>query len=329
VVHEFARISVAPLQNDPKWLEIQKEYPENVFRAAIHMRIIPYGLKRVASWILPSTWAVYHNLRQAKALVAPIVRKRREFERIEAPGYEKPNDFLQWLMDEAWNEKDGQPEALVHRLLVLALASVHTTSMSAVQTVFDLLARPEYIQPLRDEMLQALREDGNWRRDTLTKLRLLDSFMKESQRFNGPSLLGFKRAVMEPLTLSDGIILPQGVHLVFPVAPISLESVSPHPERFDGFRYYRERQKPGQSNLHQFAMTDKTSMHFGHGRYSCPGRFFATHSIKILIANLLLRYDMKFPEGVNRPANVCAHEYVFPDPKTEILIKKKIVPLGV
>jgi cytochrome P450 len=188
VVHEFARISVTSLYDDPGWLHIQRVYPENVFKVVIQMRVVPKGLKRIASWILPSIWAVHRNLCQAKALVAPIVRHRRKLEASGDVGYEKPNDFLQWLMDEAWDERDGQPEALVHRMLVLALASVHTTSMTAAQVLFDLIAHPEYIQPLREEIIQAMHEEGGWKKTTLTKLRKLNSFMKESQRLNGPSL---------------------------------------------------------------------------------------------------------------------------------------------
>jgi len=346
VVHDFARISVDPLYRNKEWMEIQRQFPENVFRVAIQMRVIPTWFKRISSFIMPATWAVSRNLRNAQRLVVPIVEERRKMEALEDPTYQKPNDFLQWLMDEAWNERDGQPAELVHRLLVLALASVHTTSMTATQVLYDLIARPEYLEPLREEILKAVAEDGGWKKTTLTKMRKLDSFMKESQRMNGPSLsklflcqkkvinnshhsshlVGFKRAVMEPLTLSDGVQLPRGVHLVVPVVPIALESVEPNPDVFDGFRFYRERQKPGQSNLHQFAMTDKKNMHFGHGRYSCPGRFFASHTIKILIAQLILKYDFKFMPGESRPKNVIAHEYCFPDPAARILLKERGPP---
>lgn len=115
--------------------------------------------------------------------------------------------------------------------------------------------------------------------------------------------------------------------MVIPVVPIALESVSPDPDKFDGFRHYRERQKPGQGNLHQFATTDKDNMHFGHGKYSCPGRFFAAHTIKVLIAHLIVNYDFKFPEGKGRPRNVAAHEYIFPDPEARLLIKERSNPL--
>ncbi|TVY83155.1 Cytochrome P450 monooxygenase AtmP [Lachnellula suecica] len=344
VVHDFARISVEPLCRNKEWMEVQRNFPENVFRVAIQMRVIPGFLKRLSSYIMPATWAVSNNLRIAQKLIVPIVEERRQMEALGDPTYQKPNDFLQWLMDEAWNERDGQPGELVHRLLVLALASVHTTSMTATQVLYDLIAHPEYLEPLREEITQAVAQDGGWKKTTLTKMRKLDSFMKESQRLNGPSLskfsaetespalimiplkVGFKRAVMEPITLSDGVTLPKGVHLVIPVVPIALESVEPNPEMFDGFRHYRERQKPGQSNLHQFAMTDKNTMHFGHGRYSCPGRFFASHTIKILIAQLILRYDFKFLPGESRPKNLLAHEYCFPDPTARILMKERAVP---
>jgi cytochrome P450 len=137
---------------------------------------------------MPGTWQVSRNLLIAQQLVVPIVEERREMEAANRTDYEKPNDFLQWLMDEAWSERDREPRELVHRLLVLALASVHTTSMTATQILFDLVARPEYLEPLREEILQALAEDGGWKKTTLTKMRKLDSFMKESQRLNGPSL---------------------------------------------------------------------------------------------------------------------------------------------
>ncbi|TGO43441.1 hypothetical protein BHYA_0001g00710 [Botrytis hyacinthi] len=302
---------------------------ENVFRVAIQMRVIPPYFKRISSYLMPASWAVSRNLHSAQRLITPIVEERRRMETVNEPDYKPPNDFLQWLMDEAWNERDGQPAELVHRLLVLALASVHTTSMTATQVLYDIIAHPEYLEPLREEILQALKEDGGWQKTTLTKMRKLDSFMKESQRLNGPSLIGFKRAAMEDITLSDGTVLPKGVHMVVPVVPISLESVTPDPGVFQGFRFYYGRQKPGQSNLHQFAITDKNNMHFGHGKYSCPGRFFAAHAIKILIAHLILNYDFKFPEGTSRPGNLLAHEYCFPDPTAHILMKERDSPWSI
>lgn len=47
---------------------------------------------------------------------------------------------------------------------------------------------PEYIQPLRQETEEVLAECGTWNKQALLTLAKMDSFMKESQRFN-PLLL--------------------------------------------------------------------------------------------------------------------------------------------
>jgi hypothetical protein len=58
--------------------------------------------------------------------------------------------------------------------------------MAAVHTLYDLCERPEYISDLRAETKLALQEDGSWKFTTIKKLRRLDSFMKESMRYNQP-----------------------------------------------------------------------------------------------------------------------------------------------
>ena len=57
------------------------------------------------------------------------------------------------------------------------------------QAVFDLVAHPEYISPLRDEVKQVKAFHGNaWTKASIAKLVKMDSFMKESQRFRPPGL---------------------------------------------------------------------------------------------------------------------------------------------
>lgn len=59
--------------------------------------------------------------------------------------------------------------------------------MAAVNVLYDLGERPEYLKPLRDEARSAFSTDGNqWQLHTLKQLKLLDSFFKESLRFHPP-----------------------------------------------------------------------------------------------------------------------------------------------
>ncbi|KAF5877454.1 putative cytochrome p450 protein [Botrytis fragariae] len=145
VVHDFARISVASLKCNKEWMGIQRIFPENVFRVAIQMRDIPPYLKRITISHARYLGRLSESSQRAKT-------NHTYCGRAQANGnnYNPPDDFLQWLIDEAWNERDGQPAELVHRLLVLALASVHTTSMTATQILYDIIAHPEYLESLRE-----------------------------------------------------------------------------------------------------------------------------------------------------------------------------------
>ncbi|MCJ1434735.1 hypothetical protein MMC27_004105 [Xylographa pallens] len=153
--------------------------------------------------------------------------------------------------------------------------------MNAVHVIYDLAAHPEYIQALRDEIRQVWDEDGGLKKTSFVKLRRLDSFLKESQRFNPPSLLSYHRVMQHDHVLESGMLLLRNSHICMAVNAIQNDpEVTPDPKTFDGWRYYRLREEPSEGHKHQFAMTESTSLNFGHGKYACPGRFFASLEIK-------------------------------------------------
>ncbi|KAK1461602.1 ent-kaurene oxidase [Colletotrichum melonis] len=64
-------------------------------------------------------------------------------------------------------------------------------------------------------------------------------------------------------------------------------------------------------------------MAFGFGRHACPGRFFAATEIKMLIARLLLEYDIRMPEGVmERYKNIVRGDMIEPDHRKTIMLRK-------
>lgn len=323
-----ARISARVFIGEPhcrneEWLNTSIKYTENVFTTVMLLRRLPKWMHPVVANCLPSYWRVHANLRSAKKTIIPIVLERRAKEAENDPDYVKPSDMLQWMMDAA-NPNDGRPEKLAHRQLLLSLASIHTTTMSALHGLYDLCAHPEYFEPLREEAKQVLAEDGGWKKTTLNKMRKLDSFLKESQRFNPPSLLAFNRIVQTDLTLSDGTKLPKGTHFAMPAAAILHDDDHlPEAKVFDAFRYQKKREAPEEANKHQFAMTDSNNLHFGHGKFSCPGRFFASNEIKLIMAHLLEAYEFQYPPGQSRPVNLTADENLYPDPTARLMMRKR------
>lgn len=55
---------------------------------------------------------------------------------------------------------------------------------SFTHALYHLAAQPQYIQPIREEVERIIAEEG-WTKPSMTKMRKLDSFMKESQRYTG------------------------------------------------------------------------------------------------------------------------------------------------
>jgi cytochrome P450 len=71
-------------------------------------------------------------------------------------------------------------------------------------------------------------------------------------------------------------------------------------------RYYNIRKKAikdgiNEDNIsgkHQFVSISNSSWMFGYGKHACPGRFFAGHEMKLILAKFITTYDVKAPEGV-------------------------------
>lgn len=79
--------------------------------------------------------------------------------------------------------------------------------------------------------------------------------------------------------------------------------IYPEPEKFDALRFYRIRQDKENATrtseaATQFVNVTPTHLIWNYGRRACPGRFFATNLIKLILATLLLRYEVRNAAGV-------------------------------
>lgn len=328
VARVSARIFLGkPLCRNPEWLEISTQFTENVFVSLVFLRLFPMWTHGFLKWFMPSSYKGTAYVEKAKKLLVPEINRRRK---AEAVGHVEPEDskhnLLSWMMEIATPE-EGEASALAHLEVVMSLASIHTSQMNAVHCLYDLLAHPEYLEPIREEIRAVVRKEGpwmKWEKPAFSKLRKLDSFMRESQRFNPPTLLSMHRVLLQDARMSDGTLLQKGAHISMAVNSIQNDpDVTPEPEKFDGFRYYKLRQREGEGHLHQFSTTQDRILNFGHGPSSCPGRFFASLEIKIILVRLLMDYEFRFKDGNERPPNLRAHEFIFPNPDAEILMRAR------
>lgn len=101
-----------------------------------------------------------------------------------------------------------------------------------------------------------------------------------------------------------------------------------NPDTFDGYRFYRtpaSKQKISQPPEYEFTGIERGNVAWGNGRLTCPGRWYASAMNKLVVASLLLRYDISFPEGQStRPPNVYNDASILPSPTREICIRSRL-----
>lgn len=132
------------------------------------------------------------------------------------------------------------------------------------------------------------------------------------------------RLTTAPLQIGPFQRIPANTNVAISAAATSGITSFDNADSFDGFRHARARAAPDAANRHQLVTTGPTATSFGHGPHACPGRYFAANEIKVLIAELLIKYDLKFADGEGRPKNMLLPGgAVFANPQAKVLFRAR------
>ncbi|KAL8321744.1 hypothetical protein RB597_007842 [Gaeumannomyces tritici] len=160
------------------------------------------------------------------------------------------------------DRKGGGRQPIVR--LTLSFAATHTTTDLLAQVMARLAAACELIEPLRKEAVEVFGAEG-WSKQSLYKLKLMDSALKETQRVKPINNLAMQRFVLQNTDI-QGDVSGAG--------------------KFDIYRFYRIREN-AEARAEAKAQLVSTSPDFvapfGYGKHACPGRFFAAAEIKIIL----------------------------------------------
>ncbi|KAH8802448.1 cytochrome P450 [Xylogone sp. PMI_703] len=311
------------MERNEDWLDISSNYTKAVFIASAKLRYFHPIFRPLVQYFISDLRTVWQSNRRARNLLAPIIARRQVKER--NAGYDKPNDCIQWVRD-LISEPD-RSDAHLHAIIQLAIASVSVGSTSHLITniIFNLATWPEFQTILKNEIDDALVEaGGEWTVESMGQLKKLDSFMKESLRFNGHVTTTFQRLARKDVNLSDGTRIPAGTMVFIPAFAIANDpSIYQEPDTFDGLRFYNLRQRsPEDEKKWQFTTVNKEQMQFGMGRHACSGRWMASYQIKLVLANLISKYEFRLKDGT-RPKNTSFMTNLHPDLKGEVLFKNR------
>ncbi|TLD22283.1 hypothetical protein PspLS_08252 [Pyricularia sp. CBS 133598] len=328
------------LCRDPRIFQLSMEFVHRAFICGLLLHFTYIFLRPILAPLV--TIPIYITLRKFRKLVVPEIRRRladwdgrhadlekqQETSGSEAP----PNDYLQWAIRQA--KELGDPyfwkeTVLAGRLLILNFVSIHTSSFSLTHVIMDLAScNPSVMEELRDEITSVLAEHGGaWSKKALNKMEKLDSTLRESSRLNSFVTFGSNRLIVSPqgLTLPNGQTLPRGVGIILQAYPVLHdEAIYPDAGTFKPFRFAEARHDESvdyvQRARNAFATTSPDYLAFGHGRHACPGRFFAATELKLLLAHMLLDYDI---EAKQRPRNKWYGISRVPDMEATVRIRRR------
>ncbi|KAI6042751.1 cytochrome P450 [Pisolithus marmoratus] len=307
-----------PLCRDPDWIDLTSRFAVDVAMDANILNMFPKFLVPFVSKQLPNTAG---GIKRGTKHLDPIVKERLRCMREYGDEWsDKPNDLLQWLIDE---REEFSTRQLTLRVLTINFASIHSTTNTFTQALYNLAAYPQYVGPLRQEVDTIIREHG-WTREAIALMWKVDSFVAETQRLEGVLASSVQRKAMKDLTLSDGTFIPKGTHLSVPTCVIHRDSaIYDNPGVFDPFRFSQLRDDGNESARHQMVSVNPDYFPFGYGKHACPGRFLAANELKTILAYILTFYDVKFEDGVSRPPSIHWDLNVMAEPNVRVMFRKR------
>lgn len=255
------------LCRDRKWIDIAMNHVTDTFVAARELRMLPAILRPALLWVLPHCTKIRRQVRGARKLISQeFDRRMLEARKAQASGQKPPKtaDSISWMVELS----KGEPFDVVATQLSLLIGALHTTSEALAHALHHLCQHPEIIEPLREEAARVLRTHG-WSKTALHQMKLMDSFLKESQRFHRETW-GMQRFAEEEVELSDGAKIPKGCRILVQTKHFDPE-MFPEPQKFDAYRFFQKREQPGQDSDWQFISTRSDFLAFGYGRHECPG----------------------------------------------------------
>ncbi|KZL75866.1 cytochrome P450 [Colletotrichum tofieldiae] len=328
------RIFIGPeLCRTESYIDVAINYTVDLMTAIQAIASIQPYIRPFLATSRPEVKRVKRRVAEAEMFLRPVVEARRKA--AEGSNYQKPDDMLQWMMES--QKKFGQKEdrELARYELAISAAAIHTTTVTITNALYTLAVMPEFVTILRKDVQQALAEtNGVFTNSAMQSMKKVDSFLKECMRCYAMSPASFQRKVLKSFALSNGQVIPAGSFIELPSIGIYTdEEFFPDADKFDPLRFYTMRQekreqKTGSKQAEvvsnaQFVSVGQSSLTFGYGRHACPGRFFAVNEIKMILATLLVNYDLMNAAGSReRYPNVVSGPMSFPDPNKTILLRK-------
>ncbi|KAJ5114037.1 cytochrome P450 monooxygenase [Penicillium angulare] len=241
------------------------------------------------------------------------------------------------LKDGSLDRYEGGPEAKsqVIRLMDNSIQSLfqieYPEAINVTYMMYAIMEHPEYLEPLREEILTALKLCNNeWTPEILNHCPKLESFNREAFRMRDEYTINIyqmlvinMRTFLKPFTSKSlKLSLSPGTMTMTPCRAVHLDSDNyPDPTTFNGLRFYDEANGTCSPRI---TTTSPTFLTFSHGTGSCPARALVAQMTRLTFIKFLLSYDMELIKETMPAEYGIPHPLVyFPTPDVRMRVRAR------
>lgn len=334
VAHTSGRVFVGlPLSRDEAWIQASIQHTIGSVQFSDKLREYQSWLRPFAAPFLKERRVMQDIQDRVASHLDPIITKRlaMQAESEEKTSPQKHDSqvgrMTGWLLGH-YEKSTAKPDRsrLVRDHLTLSFAAIHVASMALSHIMHELAARPEYIQILREELETELAScgGGSLNSKSLANLAKMDSLIKEAIRLNPSGIVAWTRLATKPIRLPSNQVIPKGTMIAY-CNPRFNPTLEPciNSDEFDGLRFVKLIEKEGPQARYKADSLSHDSLNFGYGIHACPGRAFAIAELKLIVAHIIINYDVRLPGGQKKVETIYWDFQIMPDPNAKLELRPR------
>ena len=344
-----------PLCRNKDYLKNAVGFAQDVAVAGKIINVLPAWMKPVIGRLVTIPNRLHYK--RASQWLMPHIKDRLE-QYNSGDKRSQNNDFITWIIEDATKHGDPRgldPEIISFRIIDVNFAAIHTSSFTSTNALLDITSAPPaadgttVLDSLREEVLRIYHDEerGQWNKAGLERMVRIDSAIRESMRHTGIFYRGTMRKVVAPggYQATPDVLLPVGYNVGTSAYSIHHDpDFYNDPHSYDAFRFSRPREEaaaaaPAEAEggkltaaqrLESAIAADKnnslnttgeTFLGWGHGKKACPGRYFATDVMRLMIASIIKDYEIE-PLQV-RPNNKWVLDTVMPQSSAKLRVRRR------
>ena len=249
-------------------------------------RSLPYllfGLKVLKLPIFPKFAKVMSEIQEFRKTCAKIINDRKIQQK-------ESNDLLASLIATQKSDNASQrfsDDEIIDEFITFFVAGMDTTGHLISMVIYNLHQYPQYLDDLQKERESAYNKEEKVTADTLQKMDILHSLLKETLRFHTPAPFTFPRVAIEDHKLGD-LQVKKGI--------------SVRPDFMSLFFDERYFEKATEFNPYRWMTPDQkidsyVFIPFSAGPRNCIGQHLAIIESKIILSEFLNRFDFRVDEN--------------------------------